>query len=223
MTPTVVTRWYRAPELLFGATHYTSAVDMWSVGCIFAEMILRVPLFTGDHEIDQLSKIFAALGTPTPESWPGMEHLPWYKAFKPCTATPLDVIFPSSTPDVLDLLGKLLKFDPMKRITASEALKHVYFANSPLMTPTEKLPLPVKRNKPNKGNTNMTSSANDMLELPTREEEEENTQNHFDDQNNNTANKNNNNSNNNNSTQHINHNNDEMEEVNSNSFEEENE
>ncbi len=81
-THQIVTRWYRAPELLFGATMYGPAVDMWagnapypmlltySVGCIFAEMMLRVPYFAGDNDLEQLSKIFAALGTPTEETWP---------------------------------------------------------------------------------------------------------------------------------------------------------
>ncbi len=63
-------RWYRAPELLFGAKAYGSAIDMWAVGCIFAEMMLRNPYFPGDSDIDQLAKIFAALGTPTEEIWP---------------------------------------------------------------------------------------------------------------------------------------------------------
>jgi serine/threonine protein kinase len=63
-------RWYRAPELLFGARGYGEAVDMWAVGCIFAELMLRIPYFPGDSDIDQLSKIFAALGTPTEELWP---------------------------------------------------------------------------------------------------------------------------------------------------------
>jgi cyclin-dependent kinase 7 len=66
-TNQVVTRWYRAPELLFGATQYGIGVDMWSVGCIFAELMLRQPYFPGDSDIDQLSKIYSALGTPTEE------------------------------------------------------------------------------------------------------------------------------------------------------------
>ena len=70
-TSQVVTRWYRAPELLDGARFYGPAIDMWSVGCIFAEMMLRVPYFAGESDIDQLGKIFAALGTPTEANWPG--------------------------------------------------------------------------------------------------------------------------------------------------------
>lgn len=72
----VITRWYRPPELLLGQTTYTTAVDMWSVGCIFAEMLTRQPLFPGKTDLDQLSLIFKALGTPTEETWPGWTSLP---------------------------------------------------------------------------------------------------------------------------------------------------
>lgn len=66
----IVLRWYRAPELLFGAQEYTYAVDIWAVGCIFAELMLRTPYVAGDSDIDQLTKIFHALGTPTETDWP---------------------------------------------------------------------------------------------------------------------------------------------------------
>ncbi|RUS20671.1 hypothetical protein BC937DRAFT_94662 [Endogone sp. FLAS-F59071] len=69
MTSQVVTRWYRAPELLMGAKQYSYAVDIWSVGCIFAELMLRTPYFAGESDIDQLTKIFHALGTPTEQEW----------------------------------------------------------------------------------------------------------------------------------------------------------
>ena len=75
-TGQVVTRWYRPPELLFGAKFYGAAVDMWSVGCIFAELMLRVPFFHGKSDIEQLSRIFTARGTPTEETWPGVSALP---------------------------------------------------------------------------------------------------------------------------------------------------
>ncbi|CEG64360.1 Putative CMGC/CDK/CDC2 protein kinase [Rhizopus microsporus] len=75
-THQVITLWYRAPEILLGSPHYSTAVDMWSVGCIFAEMLTMQPLFPGDSQIDQLFKIFRALGTPTEEMWPGVTALP---------------------------------------------------------------------------------------------------------------------------------------------------
>uniref|UniRef100_A0A8C4PX73 Cyclin dependent kinase 1 n=1 Tax=Eptatretus burgeri TaxID=7764 RepID=A0A8C4PX73_EPTBU len=79
-THEVVTLWYRAPEVLLGAARYSTPVDVWSVGAIFAEMVTKMPLFHGDSEIDQLFHIFRILGSPTPDVWPGLELLP---AFKP--------------------------------------------------------------------------------------------------------------------------------------------
>lgn len=78
-THEVVTLWYRAPEILMGARQYACPVDVWSVGCIFAEMITGRPLFPGDSEIDELFRIFRVLGTPTEASWPGVSQLPDYK------------------------------------------------------------------------------------------------------------------------------------------------
>ena len=68
-TEYVITRWYRAPEVILNASEYSKAVDIWSVGCIFAELIEKKPLFTGDSEIDQIFKIFQFHGTPTPKEW----------------------------------------------------------------------------------------------------------------------------------------------------------
>lgn len=70
MTCQVITRWYRPPELLFGARAYSSTVDMWSVGCIFAELMLRVPFLAGESDLDQLKKTWSAMGSPTEEDWP---------------------------------------------------------------------------------------------------------------------------------------------------------
>ena len=79
LTEYVVTRWYRAPEILLGLKQYSTPVDMWSIGCIFAEMIMKRPLYPGDSEIDELFKIFRTLGTPDEETWPGVSKLPDYK------------------------------------------------------------------------------------------------------------------------------------------------
>lgn len=81
MTKGVVTRWYRAPEILFGARYYSEKIDIWSLGCIFAELILKRPLFPSESDIDQLSKIFGVLGSPNRKNWPGIEKLPRYIEF----------------------------------------------------------------------------------------------------------------------------------------------
>ncbi|GJM90068.1 hypothetical protein PR202_ga06311 [Eleusine coracana subsp. coracana] len=134
-THEVVTLWYRAPEILLGARHYSTPVDVWSVGCIFAEMVNQKPLFPGDSEIDELFKIFRSplhifriMGTPTEESWPGVASLPDYKSTFP-KWTPVDIasLVPTLEPAGIDLLSKMLCLDPSKRINARAALEHEYF------------------------------------------------------------------------------------------------
>ncbi|KAJ3073134.1 hypothetical protein HDU98_002170 [Podochytrium sp. JEL0797] len=133
MTQLVVTLWYRAPELLLGAKEYTTAIDMWSVGCIFAELVNKEPLAPGQGEIDQLSKIFKLLGNPSEQVWPGFSNLPNAKSFnfKHQPFNNLKLRFPSLTANGIDLMQKLLTYDPKQRITAAEALKHPYFSESP--------------------------------------------------------------------------------------------
>uniref|UniRef100_A0A0D9VNQ8 Protein kinase domain-containing protein n=1 Tax=Leersia perrieri TaxID=77586 RepID=A0A0D9VNQ8_9ORYZ len=127
-THEVVTLWYRAPEILLGSRQYSTPVDVWSVGCIFAEMVNQKPLFPGDSEIDELFKIFRVLGTPTEQSWPGVSSLPDYKsAFPKWQAQDLASIVPTLDPAGLDLLSKMLRYEPNKRITARQALEHEYF------------------------------------------------------------------------------------------------
>ncbi|ORY38525.1 putative cell division cycle 2 [Rhizoclosmatium globosum] len=133
MTQLVVTLWYRAPELLLGAKEYTTAIDMWSVGCIFAELVNKEPLAPGRGEIDQLDKFFKLLGTPSEKTWPGFTQLPHAKSFnfKHQPFNNLKLRFPSLTANGIDLMERLLTFDPKQRITAAEALKHPYFTESP--------------------------------------------------------------------------------------------
>lgn len=87
-THQVVTRWYRAPELLFGAKQYSVCIDMWAVGCILAELLLRVPFLPGESDLDQLTKIFQVFGNPTEENWPGLNTLSDFIEFKPFTPVP---------------------------------------------------------------------------------------------------------------------------------------
>ncbi|XP_060573992.1 cyclin-dependent kinase 7-like isoform X3 [Ruditapes philippinarum] len=140
-THQVVTRWYRCPELLFGARNYGTGVDIWAVGCILAELLLRIPFLPGDTDLDQLSKIFQCLGTPAKEEWPAMEHLPDFVQFKPCVGTPLKEIFIAASDDLLDILQGMLTMDPLKRLTATQALKSDYFLNKPYPTPNHLLPM----------------------------------------------------------------------------------
>nr|XP_054957530.1 cyclin-dependent kinase 3 isoform X1 [Pan paniscus] len=129
-THEVVTLWYRAPEILLGSKFYTTAVDIWSIGCIFAEMVTRKALFPGDSEIDQLFRIFRMLGTPSEDTWPGVTQLPDYKgSFPKWTRKGLEEIVPNLEPEGRDLLMQLLQYDPSQRITAKTALAHPYFSS----------------------------------------------------------------------------------------------
>ncbi|XP_078390599.1 cyclin-dependent kinase 4 isoform X2 [Cetorhinus maximus] len=125
LTPVVVTLWYRAPEVLLQAT-YATPVDLWSTGCIFAEMFRRRPLFCGKSEADQLGKIFDMTGLPAEEDWPADVTLP-RSAF---TNRPPQLV-KSYIPEIDDLgaelLLALLAFSPYKRISAFDALQHPYF------------------------------------------------------------------------------------------------
>lgn len=129
-THEVVTLWYRAPEVLLGCPRYTTPVDMWSVGCIFAEMATKRPLFHGDSEIDQLFRIFRTMGTPTEETWPGVTSLKAYKKTFPCWKRNIcRSLVPQLDEIGLDLLEKMLIYDPVKRLNAKTAVIHPYFDN----------------------------------------------------------------------------------------------
>jgi serine/threonine protein kinase len=131
-THEVVTLWYRAPEILLGGRQYSTPVDVWSIGCIFAEMVTCSPLFPGDSEIDQLFKIFRCLGTPTEELWPGVSNFKDYKpTFPQWVGSNLAKQVPGIEPLGLDLLKRMLVYEPSKRISAREALQHEYFKDLP--------------------------------------------------------------------------------------------
>jgi cyclin-dependent kinase len=105
-TNEVVTLWYRAPDILLGAKTYSTPIDMWSVGCIFAEMVNLKPLFAGTSEGDQLKKIFKVMGTPAVDKWPGLGELPEWKAgtFEVFPPEGLSKLVPKLEADGLDLL-----------------------------------------------------------------------------------------------------------------------
>ena len=136
MTQLVVTLWYRAPELLLGAEQYDRAIDLWSVGCIFGELITKEPLLQGKNEVDQLSKIFELCGIPTEENWPGFKRLPNAKSLRlPRTQQNVGAVirakFPFLTSAGTALLSSLLSLNPTLRPTASEVLAHPYFKEDP--------------------------------------------------------------------------------------------
>ncbi|KAG2490114.1 hypothetical protein HYH03_011420 [Edaphochlamys debaryana] len=146
LTNRVFAPWYRAPELFFGARQYTAVVDVWAAGCIMGELLLRRPLFDGMCDIDVLSKVFALCGTPGVEgNWPAARDLPAFLQFTETRPLPLRQVFPAASSDALDLLGRMLVLDPLKRISSAEALRHPYFANNPPPTPPALLPRPMKR------------------------------------------------------------------------------
>lgn len=143
MTHQVVTRWYRSPELLFGARSYTGAVDIWAAGCIFAELMLRLPYMAGETDFEQLEVIFRALGTPTEEEWPNHKTLNDFYELKPVyPKQDLRMLFTAAPLNGINLLSRCLTFNPSKRITALQALKHDYFHEKPLPTHPAKLPKP---------------------------------------------------------------------------------
>ncbi|KAL3460980.1 kinase-like domain-containing protein [Aspergillus heterothallicus] len=127
-THEVVTLWYRSPEILLGGRQYSTGVDMWSCGAIFAEMCTRKPLFPGDSEIDEIFKIFRLLGTPDETIWPGVTSFPDFKpTFPRWRREESHNLVPGLEEDGLDLLEALLEYDPARRISAKQACMHPYF------------------------------------------------------------------------------------------------
>ena len=152
----VVTLWYRAPEVLLNDPRYSTPIDVWSAGTIFAEMLTKRPLFPGDSEIDELYRIFQVMGTPNEAVWPGVTSLEyWRSSFPQWKRQEWSTTFPHVSADALDLLSvcafffshshfflttfhvsphsldthiqKMLVYDPSQRITAKASLSHPYF------------------------------------------------------------------------------------------------
>ena len=126
----VVTLWYRAPDVLLGSRTYNTSIDIWSAGCIMAEMYTGRPLFPGTTNEDQLQRIFRLMGTPSELSWPGISQFPEYKPnFHVFATQDLRQILPQIDPLGLDLLSRMLQLRPELRTSAKEALAHPWFAD----------------------------------------------------------------------------------------------
>lgn len=124
----ICSRYYRAPELIFGATNYTVTIDLWSTGCVMAEMMLGQPLFPGESGIDQLVEIIKVLGTPTKEQLVSMNPNYTEHRFPQIKPHPFSKVFKSKTPEEsIQFLTLLLQYCPEKRIAAIEAMAHPYF------------------------------------------------------------------------------------------------
>ena len=125
----ICSRYYRAPELIFGSTYYDSQIDVWSMGCVISELVLGRPLFPGSTPSDQLVEIIKILGTPTKDDIISMNPQFQEQKFPPIKPTPWEKVFRNrKIPDhFIDLISKLLVYNPKVRLTAEKALEHIYF------------------------------------------------------------------------------------------------
>lgn len=129
LTDYVATRWYRAPEILLGSTSYTKGVDLWSVGCILGELLSGKPIFPGTSTMNQLDRIMEVTGRPTPDDIEAIKSpfaATMLESLPVGRPRPLNEMFPSASPEALDLLRKCMYFNPAKRLSAHEAMRHPY-------------------------------------------------------------------------------------------------
>ncbi|KAJ8131108.1 hypothetical protein O1611_g2519 [Lasiodiplodia mahajangana] len=134
----ICSRYYRAPELIFGATNYTTKIDVWSTGCVMAELMLGQPLFPGESGIDQLVEIIKVLGTPTREQIRTMNPNYMEHKFPQIKPHPFSKVFRKADANALDLIAKLLEYTPTERLSAIDAMVHPFFDE--LRDPSTKLP-----------------------------------------------------------------------------------
>nr|XP_020470972.1 serine/threonine-protein kinase MAK isoform X3 [Monopterus albus] len=136
-TDYVSTRWYRAPEVLLRSSTYSSPIDLWAVGCIMAELYTLRPLFPGNSEVDEIFKICQVLGTVKKTDWPEGYQLSSAMNFRfpQCVPTHLKTLIPNASNEAISLMKDLLKWDPKKRPTAVQALRHPYFQVGQVLGP----------------------------------------------------------------------------------------
>ncbi|CAF1124581.1 unnamed protein product, partial [Didymodactylos carnosus] len=150
MTPMVVTLWYRAPELLFGSKFQTTAIDIWSAGCVIGELLSHRPLLPGRSEIHQINLIIDMFGTPTEKIWEDLNELPLLKNFQ-LRQQPYNNFtqtFPWLSKAGIILMNFMFMYDPNKRATAADCLSNSYFKEAPLPCEPEYMPsFPQHRNR----------------------------------------------------------------------------
>jgi serine/threonine protein kinase len=148
LTQNVVTLWYRAPELLLGATTYTCSIDCWAIGCTLGELLLQRPILPGDNEMDQLFRIFGLVGCPNTRIWPEVEDLPLIRQGKidlrvereKYPYNNIKVLLPALGEEGFLMLNQLLAYDPKKRLSCEECLQHDYFYSPPYPKEFELMP-----------------------------------------------------------------------------------
>ncbi|KAF6770361.1 hypothetical protein AHF37_10395 [Paragonimus kellicotti] len=118
-------RWYRAPELLYGARNYTKSIDLWAIGCIFGELFNNSPIFPGENDIEQLWFVIRILGTPKEDSWLELKDLPDYNkiTFNTCEPKPFEEVLPDAPTEAVDLIKRFLTYPPHERISCTKVSK----------------------------------------------------------------------------------------------------
>ena len=161
----VATRWYRAPELLFGARRYDTGVDVWACGCVIAQLLTLSPLLPGDSDIDQLFTVVRFLGSPSPEVWPGVEALPDYCKIElpqDVPPRPLRSMVPLASEAALSLAEQMLRYDAARRLSPLQALRHPWIcecASRVPPTPNELMPPPASAASAVAAHTHSSSKA----------------------------------------------------------------
>lgn len=165
LTSCVGTRWFRAPELLYGSTSYGLEIDLWSLGCVFAELLTLKPLFPGTADIDQLSRIINVLGNLDERAWSGCSKLPDYGiiSFSKVENPPgLEACLPNCSPGEISLVKSLVCYDPARRATTMELLHDKYFNEEPLPVPVSELRVPSTRKREDEDSVGGWHDYNDM-------------------------------------------------------------